>query len=794
MMCEIRSGLSDAIICSLSVSADLPLENLKKQVEPASKVPTSLQKLVLDGAHGAALLDDSLFSKCCQDVSSAPLSIRLVKMPLQAACSTPEKLIEVLAALKLLGPEASTAYLEEIVSLVARPPEETPPVLGGWLRGRHRLSHSQAWRVNVAACQTLEPLGSLCSQHALEVVRALPAVLDEKSAEDMVEDIRYCCQRNNTHGLRLSSAKWAQNFVGHGGRDGCEEYLPVSLSSLFSAMGPEALQTIMENCSETLHEFRHYQKCLLLLSIARSSMCFDELAPRFAAWFANFLDSDEVDLSWCALEYLSALASQSNECRSAAEVYVPKVMPLLARRDGEDGHHHRDKLDSMRLAACKLLVRCQDVLKAHAADVIGAFFGQVDENTAQQDINRFVHKVCAKSHGAYADFTKRTSREVNQFTQLFSCLGYEGFTAISLLPEMFGNAGIGQKALLLLCAAMPFPRFDKSEALISAAWISQFLKDPHWQLRLAATHCLQRLMAGYMGPEPHAHKLAPLLRDKKDFVRQSAAIALGCLGRNAVRHVFSLLSLLKDDCFQVRYASLLTLGGLRALAKPYTDEIAKQIESKDAKCRMAALRALKLMGYTAKPFINRLEKWQQIWYSNGCGECCEEVKKLEPITTRALLFPEAQLKHIFKGPAPLGKGFGGNLSTKHWRIEKLSAVMTEHEQRRRKQVFGRSVCDLCDALPETHWLEIVSEHRESREHYRSNQLRHHTAQNAQRLRAKQLSASPKHSRKSWGSRYARKASRFYGTKARSHEKCQSMPEWVVPTSLKREGALHTLRS
>ena len=55
-----------------------------------------------------------------------------------------------------------------------------------------------------------------------------------------------------------------------------------------------------------------------------------------------------------------------------------------------------------------------------------------------------------------------------------------------------------------------------------------------------------------------------------------------------------------------------------------------------------------------QPFIKELTAWQEQWYAQS-PYMRVGGKKLEPITTRALMFPGAPLKHIFKGHAPLGK-------------------------------------------------------------------------------------------------------------------------------------------
>merc|ERR1712083_1253932 len=115
-----------------------------------------------------------------------------------------------------------------------------------------------------------------------------------------------------------------------------------------------------------------------------------------------------------------------------------------------------------------------------------------------------------------------------------------------------------------------------------ASWFSSLLSDPNWQIRMCGIHCLQRSLAGTMAH--HADAVAARLEDKESCVRQAAAIALGCLGRGAVRYQRQLLALLTDDSNHVRYASLVTLGGLLAKARPHSTTIARHLNDKDARC------------------------------------------------------------------------------------------------------------------------------------------------------------------------------------------------------------------
>merc|ERR1711972_1124190 len=100
------------------------------------------------------------------------------------------------------------------------------------------------------------------------------------------------------------------------------------------------------------------------------------------------------------------------------------------------------------------------------------------------------------------------------------------------------------------------------------------------------------------------------LLDEQPLVRQSAAVALGCLGRRAEPYMHRLKSLLADSNPHVRYASLLTLGGMTRSARTCSGEVIACLTDSDYRVRMAALRALKCMGYCAEDFVQELYEWQ----------------------------------------------------------------------------------------------------------------------------------------------------------------------------------------
>jgi hypothetical protein len=220
---------------------------------------------------------------------------------------------------------------------------------------------------------------------------------------------------------------------------------------------------------------------------------------------------------------------------------------------------------------------------------------------------------------------------------------------------------------------------------------------------MCSVYCFQRILAGNMAP--HADAITALLTDEEPFVRSSAATALGCLGRCASRYQRSLLALLKDMNGFVRYASLITLGGMLAKALPYSSAIAEHLTDSNFRCRMAALRALKCMGKTAAPYIARLQMWQQQWRG----------RTREPITMRALIFPNTALRDIFRGSGPLGKKLAGPKTRRE--------VMLQQFKARRKAMEARED-DYIEQLEEP-LLSMAPSDKEWREDHLSLQRRYH---------------------------------------------------------------------
>jgi len=158
-----------------------------------------------------------------------------------------------------------------------------------------------------------------------------------------------------------------------------------------------------------------------------------------------------------------------------------------------------------------------------------------------------------------------------------------------------------------------------------------------------------------------------------------------------------------------------------AKGRPLTETVARHLNDNDPKCRMAALRALKCMGCTAEHFIAELKAWQEQWYAQVPHDG-SFVKKLEPITTRALMFPDVLLKHIFKGRAPLGEQFGGRKSCREARKQEYDLEVCRAQ--RHARLYGAD-----DYLGEEPWdllhlqvfdaKEAHARYREAQQKYRA---------------------------------------------------------------------------
>jgi len=147
---------------------------------------------------------------------------------------------------------------------------------------------------------------------------------------------------------------------------------------------------------------------------------------------------------------------------------------------------------------------------------------------------------------------------------------------------------------------------------------------------------------------------------------------------------------------------------------PYlTSTFVLRLGDKSSKCRMAALRALKCMGKTASQFLPELEQWHGQWVA---GSPLSRFP-VEPITTRALMFPHAPLKHIFKGPAPLGNKFAGSKGSPLNSSVLFSSVKPLNATDKARKAVNRRVGK---AIGEARQQEYVSKIEEAKLYHRTH--------------------------------------------------------------------------
>jgi hypothetical protein len=655
--------LTGAVVCEASLLQNSVVCELRKQIAAIAKVPCSLQTLVFENDN----LEDAMTIAHLAQRSPCPgvFPVQLVQLSLEIACETPAKLRHTLSELTDWGPDAIVAYADEIVSIVQKQP-------GLWDYEAHQVLSS--------CCCALKKLGSQCAPYVRDIMVCLRGVINETAAAESISDMM--SEWKNKGGDPTHFLKGDENFRYRSSSMKLQTVF-ANISSVLSSMGSETTATIMDSFPAIFKDAGPCQKGLALLSIARA-MPMNEVNTLCVSWFATFLDEPIVPLQWCAVHSLCHVLENA-ALHHEMEAYICKVVPLLTRRDdtavgacpllaGELADHR-----SLQMGGCMLLAKLGHLVVPYTHDIIIALLSNIDCADANAAINGFRHCMQKKSHSSYmySWLKKAASSAILGFSRIFNAIGYDGFRVIiGNPPTIWSKASPCQKALVLLAAARPLPTFSKSAAAACSAWFSCLLKDPNWEMRMCAIHCLQRTMAGNMVPHA-ADAIAAMLVDDVPFVRQSAATALGCLGRRAVLYRDGLLRLLSDDCCHVRYASLVTLGCLLAQARPLDRHIAVHLNDKSAKCRMAALRVLKCMGKTARPYIEELTAWQQRW-SNQCPyEDPEFGKKPEPITTRALLFPDVPLRKLFKGHAPLGNKFVGAKAVREQRRDIYNKVMCQ---------------------------------------------------------------------------------------------------------------------
>jgi hypothetical protein len=750
--CQVKAALNGDNICEFDVPQDVTLNTLVHQIGSLVRSPPKLLRLVIDD-EVAPIDDVSIMKSCSLEPDCTQICIGLTHLPIRASCNTRSELCETLAELANMkkndlydhgtSKRLVQSYADEIVSILQQPLDCNDNYFFG--------VRTRSARIHIVACRALESLGAACSNLEDEASRALLTLFNDEEARHVICSLLDTLGTHNNFFTAMESTDFGRC---HFGRHYCGPFnltmLPLAFGLLFKSMGLASIVRIMHSYSKRVQGVGEWHKAVVLLSITRALLGVknedqqQETAEKegsdigeetsvLVEWFIPFLSDSAKVVRKCALTCLCRIV-RSFELHAVVEPYFDEVLALLVggRAAGPSWGMDRHHRETYYAEAGELLQILGSRLVPHTRRIIAAFFDCVCEDDARAELAAFQREVENKNHGAYMYFLKENKTSIlTIFTYVLETLGFEGF---SLLMQDYSETvgalvGPCQKAAMLWCFAKALPTFSKAHAAKCAAWIAPFLADPSWHLRMCAIHCLQRTLAGNM--VLHADAIAACLHDQEPFVRQSAAAALGCLGRKgAMKYRWKLLTLEHDASRHVRYAALVALGGLLAKARPFSRIIAKHLDDEDPKCRMAALRALKLMGESALPHIDALKRWQQRWYE----QVPADYNKPEPITTRALLFAHVPLKDLFRGHAPLGHNFAGSEATRNKMNNALKIALSTAQQ---EVQISMSACEHLAVAANTA-QEIW---KDDRERYVAKQARHRAVNAARHVQKRKWCAA-----------------------------------------------------
>jgi len=764
VLCEV-SSLAGDVVCRVPVSHDMTIERFKSELAAITSIPVKLQQLIYGDSQ---VRDDQL---CFCDAGCGDHSMLLVILSIPSACTTAEEMYDVLGMLTEMGAEALAPHIDDIVSLLGKTFDTAevvkPEFISQLLYWPHRL-HTKS--VHIAALRALAVAGDLCLPLCNEIAAFMPICIENGTAT--MNDI-----------MRASQHVGSRKRRGHVlllDRRG-PHLMPKLLSSVLSSIGPEGLLVIMDRFSDIFRNSEKGQKEVALAVIAQGILSSSDRQVQYIDWFAAFLSESNMRLPWCALQFLNHMMVSSPDLSVAMEPYIPTALSIFQCQEP------RMCSDSLFLlsAVCRFLGNFSHLIVPHMTKIVTVFLKLIDEGEARKEIGLFKQLVKGKPHKAYMLYMKRRDSLVAAVSLLFTGLGYECWDGIMQgYANRLRQATPCQKAALLLSAAQPMSNFTTSQASHCAVWLSNLLHDVNWQLRMCAIYCLQRLMAGRMGPEPHIHAIAALLKDSEPIVRVAATSALGCLGRGVSRYQKALLSLLEKDTSSVQYAVLVSLGSLVTLPRQSSRTISRYLNHKDTRCQMAAWRVLRNIGFIAAPVFQQLQAWEQWWYDAGPCTCSDDLKKYEPMTTQELMFSAAPVKNSFKDHAPLG-----HVLTR----PKTAWVSLEKEQTSKMRRAARHSNHLSHRGDAEDYHDVrmglfasVSDIKESRERCRMVDRWHHNNTKIQHDAKKQIraqwrrlkedsDAKPLLARSSRRPRRREKKGCFVGSTVDTSD------DWVVPT-------------
>ncbi len=139
---------------------------------------------------------------------------------------------------------------------------------------------------------------------------------------------------------------------------------------------------------------------------------------------------------------------------------------------------------------------------------------------------------------------------------------------------------------------------------------------------------LQEYRAELGDKEGAVSTLIELLSDDDSLVRNSAAFALGDLGKDSQPVVDELVKLLADDHFLVRNSAAQTLGDLGRNSQPVVDELVKLLADDHFWVRNGAAEALGKLGRNSQPLVEQLVKLLADDDSNVRNSAAEALGKL----------------------------------------------------------------------------------------------------------------------------------------------------------------------
>jgi hypothetical protein len=230
-------------------------------------------------------------------------------------------------------------------------------------------------------------------------------------------------------------------------------------------------------------------------------------------------------------------------------------------------------------------------------------------------------------------------------TRFFAQVGYAGSAAVmDAWDGPLQEAGVCQRAVLLLCAAAPLPWLGQKKASACAAWFGELLSHKHAEFRFVAILAMQRLLAvGHPTGRLEA-SMPALLHDDSSAVCWAALLVLGALGRRRAAPLRgALLAQLEapNASTRIRLAALKALRGLAPVEGPERELVAGFLG--DSACAASALRLLQLAGATVAAHQEQLQRCRTLFahlpiddlFIQPLAHCCFRERCVLPLAVAA---------------------------------------------------------------------------------------------------------------------------------------------------------------